>query len=134
MMADISNNVQNEFAVVPSKEIVEENKQSITYGRGIFCISYKPLNKNRCINYLRITDTLGTYYKSGIKDGDVLLEQNNSSLKVARPVKNRIMREKVGYYEILTFTPEPGNNGAETDTIYYTEKEWENFRKSTDKK
>lgn len=134
MMADISNNVQNEFAVVPSKEIVEENKQSITYGKGIFCISYKPLNKNRCINYLRITDTLGTYYKSGIKDGDVLLEQNNSSLKVARPVKNRIMREKVGYYEILTFTPEPGNNGAETDTVYYTEKEWENFRKSTDKK
>lgn len=134
MMADISNNVQNEFAVVPSKEIVEEYKQSITYGKGIFCISYKPLNKNRCINYLRITDTLGTYYKSGIKDGDVLLEQNNSSLKVARPVKNRIMREKVGYYEILTFTPEPGNNGAETDTVYYTEKEWENFRKSTDKK
>lgn len=134
MMADISNNVQNEFAVVPSKEIAEENKQIITYGKGIFCISYKPLNKNRCINYLRITDTLGTYYKSGIKDGDVLLEQNNSSLKVARPVKNRIMREKVGYYEILTFTPEPGNNGAETDTVYYTEKEWENFRKSTDKK
>lgn len=75
------------------------------------------------VDYIHILDVKGTWYKVGIRDGDILVS-NNKTIRVARPNPTH------NTYDILTFSPEPGNIGAEHYKVYFNESETKRLNKS----
>lgn len=116
--------------IIPPSLTSKTDKNSILYSISIFNQHVERLDKSRNVVYIHITDTTGTYYRQGIKDGDLLLSVSENNITVARPVKVLSERKLKGYYEKLHFTLEEGETGAVTYNVYYTEKEFNDFKES----
>ena len=97
--------------------IMKNNGDDFTeYGLKVYKESLTPLKNSFEVDYIRIKDSSGTWYKSGVRDGDLLISQGGK-LKIARPNPNR------NSYDILTFTPLQGDSGAEHYSVYFNQKE-----------
>lgn len=110
------------ISVVPGEEIQQDGKDYSIYGIGSYKFSASSVNLNNVADYLHITDTLGTYYQSGLRDGDIILSMSASEVKVARPVfQSRQSRSTQKYYEPHVFYPQSGNPGMEHYPVYFTD-------------
>lgn len=77
--------------------------------------------KSSKVNYIRIISKEGTWYKAGIRDGDLLISKDNKTIKVARP------NPPLNTYDILTRSPEKGNSGAECYGVFFNERETKRY-------
>ena len=114
--------------VVPGDEIMLEGKDYMTYGIGIYKYSVAPIDDSRMVQYLHITDTAGTYYRCGLRDGDIVLKNTTEEVLTARP------NPAVNSYDIKHFHPQEGEKGMEIYPVPFTEKEMERLHKATAKK
>ena len=104
-------------------EIVSKNNQKITLLHGF--AEYKECaevnsHSNLNVQYIHITDINGKWHKAGVQDGDILIENKNGTIKVARPNK------KNNRFDIIDFPISKinGDNlGAITNTVWLTKKE-----------
>ncbi len=118
-------------SVVPGDEIQKEGPSYTIFGTGSYKLSAASVDASRQVDYLHITDTLGTYYRSGLRDGDILLSKTATEVKVARPFyKAQGGGLAPKRFLCLTFTPEEGEAGAEHYPVYYTEAEMQRLNNS----
>lgn len=77
-------------------ETSNEGDKRLTIG---YTTMYETTNRPQAtsMDYIHITDTTGTAYLLGLRDGDILLNTNSSQLKVARHIKG------TRKYDTLTF-------------------------------
>lgn len=123
-------NFGNEYtiSIVPSvfMNVITDNKR--IHGVQMYCESVRPLEDSNKVTYIHIIDRAGTWYKSGIRDGDLLLK-NTDVFEVARPNIEK------GTYDKLSFNIKHGNySGAEVYPIYFNSKEMKRYNKVKDKK
>lgn len=123
-------------SVVPGDEIKEEGEAYTIYGVGAYKFSAVSLLQNGKVDYLHITDTTGTYYRCGLRDGDILLAVNGDEVKVARPLLKTTSAFTLNrkYYEILTRRPQEGEQGMEHYPVYFTETEMQHLQESLNSK
>ncbi len=102
---------------------------SITNGtlhaRLTYVESLKQIKTLNTVDYIHILDLEGTWYKAGVRDGDLLVSQG-PPLKVARPNPEK------DTYDLLEFNV--GNNkenGAIPYKVFFTEKEIDRYNKAT---
>jgi hypothetical protein len=118
-------------AVVPGDEIKVEGEDFTVYGVGTYKYSADKVDQSRKVDYLHITDTKGTYYRCGLRDGDLLLSINAGEVTVARPLKaTSASASNRKYYELLTFHPQTGEEGMEHYPVYFTEAEMQHLQNS----
>ena len=109
---------------VPSYEMKQEGKDADIYGIQVYQLKTPFVNKKNKVEYIHIQNKTGTWYKSGIRDGDILIN-TDSPIIIARPNISK------GTYEILNFRiPDDGVSGAEHYPVYFTEKEMKRYIKS----
>ena len=105
-------------------KVITSNKESLTkslvYGIKIYRESARIVNKNNTVEYIHIIDKTGTWYKAGIRDGDLLVSSGNITT-VARP------NPKMNNYKIMKLTTPDGNSGAEHYTVFFTESEMKRY-------
>ncbi|MBR1415853.1 MAG: ATP-binding protein [Prevotella sp.] len=103
----------------------EDEEPTITAG-----IQYKKefLNEapDNVVDYLHITDTTGTYYRSGLRDGDIILSIGQDVVEVARPLPTENRYQVLPPIKLLQ-----GNNpGMEHYDVYFTDLEIRRFKES----
>lgn len=125
-----NNSKEIKTSIVPGEAIELEGDNYTTFGIGVFKYSATEVNLEQRVDYLHITDTLGTYYRCGLRDGDILVSPTPTGVKVAR-----ILRESAApAFKVLTFSPEKGEKGMEWYPVYYTDKEMRHLKKSLENK
>lgn len=113
-----------QISIVPGEEIkYEVDDFTNIYGTGSFKYSAKEINASHQVDYLHITDTLGTYYRCGLRDGDIILSTTAEGVKVARPLLQKATAGTQQRYEFLLCKPQQGEEGMEHYPVYYTENE-----------
>lgn len=117
-------------SIVPGDEIKEEGDYYTTFGTGSYKYSAIGVNSSNEVDYLHITDTLGTYYRCGLRDGDLLISSTNGEVKVARPMFKKIESDTHSRYKVLSFHPQKGENGMEHYPVYFTEMEMQYLKES----
>ena len=123
-------NHEIQTSIAPGDEIKEDGNDYTIFGTGSFKYSAPEANPNQKVEYLHITDTLGTYYRCGLRDGDILVSSANHEVKVARAVLNKATPNAQPKYEVLSFQPQKGENGIECYPVYFTEKEMHHLNNS----
>ena len=111
--------VEIKASTIPANEIKLEGDTYDIYGIGSYKYFYTEVDKQRRVNYVHITDIEGSYYLSGIRDGDLLLSTRGNMLTVARP--NKIEDS----YIIINCQIQEGPTGAETYAVFFTTNEIE---------
>ena len=118
-------------SVVPGDEIQQDGDNYTIYGTGSYKFSASDVNQNYVADYLHITDTLGTYYQCGLRDGDIILSMSPSEVRVARPATLSPQPQASDlYYSIHVFYPHQGNDGMEHYPVYFTEAEMRHLKQS----
>ncbi len=110
--------------IIPGEKITQTTSSN-SYNRegiGIVEVSSKPALYPQ--NYIQITDTNGSWYRSGLRDGDILIHDNQTSIEIARPKKGQKK------YEKKTVNIVKGETGGRTYSIFFTKKELEMFNES----
>lgn len=121
-----SDNQEYRCEPLPSiKMISGENNAQIT-GLQVYKEILRPINKDCMVEYIRITDKAGTWYKAGLRSGDLLVD-NNKKIKIARP------NEAKKSYDVYVFSPAMGERGAETYPVYFTQKEMNRYNNAIKK-
>ena len=114
-------------AVVMSNEVTEQGCDHKDIGIKTHRQSYIPLQNSNMVKYIRITSLNGTWYKSGIRDGDLLLS-NDILVKYAHPV------DSLNTYVVYTIKPREGDPGAQYYDIYFNDKEFRRFSNAINNK
>lgn len=104
----------------PSSLMKEGSDNDSIFGIQVYKKSLTPVDHNRQVNYIHITDTLGTWYKAGLRNGDLLVHEYDE-IVIARP------NVPQNAYDILRFSPKQGQKGAEHYPVYFTEKEMNRY-------
>lgn len=117
------NKAYHRSPIRPSKMREESDNMAIS-GRQVFKEELKDLDETRRVEYIRIVNkSASTWYKAGVRSGDLLVDEGFNII-VARPnIENNT-------YDILTFTPEKGDSGAEHYTVYFTQKEMNRYNQA----
>ena len=120
------------ITVVPGDEIMKEGSSDVTFGMGVYKYSASPVDEDLKVEYLHITDTTGSYYQSGLRDGDIILNSDEYKVLIARlSLKHPSVEGKGSYFKILPpFYPRKGEKGMETYPVYYTKSEMEKLQES----
>ena len=101
------------------------NKVYIANGYAMYQDEWTPMKKNcSLVDYIRIIDKDGSWYKEGIHDGDLLISLGKV-VKIARP------DPECNTYRVLTKTPKPGYTGAEYYGVYFNERETQRYKNAT---
>ena len=116
--------------IVPGEEIKEDGNDYTIFGTGSFKYSASEANPYQKVEYLHITDTLGTYYRCGLRDGDILISSANGEIMVARAQLKQVKPYAQSRYKLLSFQPQKGEKGMESYPIYLTENEMRHLKKS----
>lgn len=91
-------------------------------GTQMYKESVRPVNKDNKVEYIRILSKSGSWYKTGIRDGDLLIASRENNIRIARPnsAKNT--------YDILEFVPSTKySDGAEHYPVFFTENEMKRY-------
>lgn len=109
---------EDEYRIMPlaSQPMKGEIENGNIYGLQVRQETIQQIDNNRQVKYIHITNKNGTWYQAGIRNGDLLVYMGEQ-IKVARPNVSK------NTYDIITFSPGKGNNGAEHYTVYFTEQE-----------
>lgn len=109
----------------------DSNSNSMIYGTGRFKYSNYPADSSLMYLYLHITDTNGLYYRSGLRDGDIILGKNSEKFVVARISKkdDKVYKQK----EIPLLKHKHMYIGAEMYYIFLTKTEMDFFRNNIKK-
>lgn len=131
-------NIEVNIAVVPGKEIIKESildgERHRIFGVGIYEYSAIPVDSNLKVDYIHITDTTGTYYQCGLRDGDIVLKATDDKIEIARAIKDpNIRKVKKKHFEIHSFRLEKGEKGMEQYPVFYTKSEMEKLQESINK-
>ena len=107
-------------SIVPSAEMSSVENGADIYGLQVYKVQTPLVDKKNVVEYIHIKDMNGTWYKSGIRDGDLLVSQGGSlTIAHPNPVKNT--------YDILTPTVPAGDAGAEHYKVYFTPNEMKRY-------
>ena len=105
---------------VPSYEMRQEGNETDIYGIQVYSLQTPLVDKSKKVEYIHIIDKNGSWYKAGLKDGDLIVNDNNPfTIARAQPDKNT--------YEIKTLRVQDGQSGAEHYAVYFTEKEYSRY-------
>lgn len=121
-------------SIVAGDEIQADGKDFTIFGIASHKYSAVRVNPNHQVNYLHITDTLGTYYQCGLRDGDILLSATTDEVEVARPLPKAKNPNAQTKYKLLSLYPQKGEEGAEHYPVFYTQKEMRYLKESLNKK
>lgn len=123
-------NTDMEYVIKPipakSFSVIDSDKKTETHGIQTYQESVKPINKINQVDYIHIQDTMGTWYKAGIRDGDLLISMENHIL-IARPNEERKIYDTIRF----PFLKEP--SGAEYYSVFFNEKEMNRFNNTIKK-
>lgn len=103
---------------VPSVEMKQEGNEADIYGIQVYKLQTPSVDKGKKVEYIHIMDKKGTWYKAGIRDGDLLVSEENPII-IARPDKNT--------YDIKSILVQDGTSGAEHYSVYFTDKEFKRY-------
>ena len=109
---------------VPSKNMSNREKETETCGIQSYQELIKPINKNNRVDYIHINDTTGTWYKAGIRDGDLLVSVGDPII-IARPNVERNTYD----FDTIPSLEEP--IGAQYYPVYFNVKEMNRYNNST---
>lgn len=97
-------------------------------GTQIYFESLRQVDWTNQVEYIRISDMQGTWYRAGIRDGDLLISYPSATMiKVARPN----LEKKT--YDILDFSVSEGEEGVEHYPVYFNQKEMERYNNAIQK-
>lgn len=115
--------------VLPSQPFDKEERRNIkVYGTQMYFEAVYRINKTNQVEYIRISDMQGTWYRAGIRDGDLLISYPSATMiKVARPN----LEKKT--YDILDFSVSEGEEGVEHYPVYFNQKEMERYNNAIHK-
>lgn len=108
------------ISIVPSKEMSSTIDGDDIYGLQVYKVQTPSINKDRRVEYIHILNMAGTWYKAGIRDGDLLVS-NGNPIKIARS------NQAKNSYDLFTFPIPDGLSGAEHYPVYFTEKEMKRY-------
>ena len=97
-----------------------------THGLQMYRESIQPIDKTKCVDYIRITDLEGAWHKAGVLDGDLLVQVDNHGQQIMVARANATTNS----YDILRFTLPDGIAGAEHYPVYFSEKEINRYNKA----
>ena len=90
--------------------------------------SLHKIDRANQVEYIRISDMQGTWYQSGIKNGDLLINNPAATIvKVARPNPEK------NTYDILEFAIPKGEKGIEHYPVYFNQKEMKRYNNAIHK-
>lgn len=112
--------------IMSLKEQSIENGNNKIVGIQMYKESVYPVNKANKVEYIRIISKSGSWYKIGIRDGDLLVASfSNNTIRIARP------NIAGNTYNILEFTPDSKiSTGAEHYPVYFNESEMKRYNKA----
>ena len=97
-------------------------------GTQIYFESLRQVDWTNQVEYIRISDMQGTWYRAGIRDGDLLISYPSATMiKVARPN----LEKKT--YDILDFSVSEGEEGVEHYPVYFNQKEMDRYNNAIQK-
>ena len=102
--------------VVPSYSMSVRKDSFEMHGLQVYRESVLPVDMHRKVEYICIRSIAGTWYKAGIRDGDLLISEGDL-IKIARP------DIKKNSYIVKEFLVEKGNSGAEHYPVYFKAQE-----------
>jgi len=108
------------ISVVPGDEISKDGDDFSIFGIGFYKYSASKADNGRKVDYLHITDKGGTFWRCGLRDGDIILQMGKGGVKVARRQGNG--------FAVKEFHPQTGDPGMEHYPVYYTEPEMKRLR------
>lgn len=111
----------------PSLQMKEYKDHELTYGKKWYKIYSEPLDNTKKVEYIHILRKEGTWYKAGIRNGDLLVNEGEV-IKIARPnvAKNT--------YDVLSFVPGKGQCEAEHYPVFFTETEMNRYNNAINQK
>ena len=110
---------------VPSVEMQQTVNEADVYGVQVYKIQYLSVDKGKKVEYIHIMDKNGSWYKAGIRDGDLLVSEGNPVI-IARPDKNT--------YDIKSIFVQGETSGAEHYSVYFTDKEFRRYNNALNTK
>ncbi len=118
------------LAVLPSQlfSVEDERGKRQIHGTQMYFESLRQIDWTNRVEYIRISDMQGTWYQSGIRDGDLLIGNPTAAIvKVARPNAEK------NTYDILEFDIPKGEEGIEHYPVYFNQKEMERYNNAIHK-
>lgn len=112
---------------VPSVEMKLEGNEADIYGIQVYKIQNPLVNKNKKVEYIHIKNKNGSWYKAGIRDGDLLINENDHVI-IARPNKDK------DTYDIMSIPIQDRKSGAEHYPVYFTDKEIKRYNNALNTK
>lgn len=115
--------------VLPSQLFGKEERGDCQiFGTQMYFESLHKIDRANQVEYIRISDMQGTWYQSGIKNGDLLINNPAATIvKVARPNPEK------NTYDILEFAIPKGEKGIEHYPVYFNQKEMKRYNNAIHK-
>ena len=110
---------------VPSVEMKQEGNEADIYGIQVYKLQTPSVDKGKKVEYIHIMDKNGSWYKAGIRDGDLLVSEGNPVI-IARPDKNT--------YDIKSIFVQGETSGVEHYSVYFTDKEFRRYNNALNTK
>ena len=117
----INSGKEYKINIVPSVMMSLTKDDQQIHGVQVYSESLQNVDLGNKVNYIRITNLLGTWYKQGVRDGDLLIEKKNNTICVARP---NVLSNS---YDIIAFNISDGDAGAEVLPTLFNQREMDRF-------
>lgn len=113
--------------ISPSVEMKQEGNEADIYGIQVYKIQNPLVNKNKKVEYIHIKNKDGSWYRAGIRDGDLLVSEGKFII-IARPNKDK------DTYDIMSILVQDQKSGAEHYPVYFTDKEFKRYNNALNTK